>query len=104
MVFILYAVSAVFTFVKLPDGIVLSSDITSETAVRVPTLGYLTILTVFLLEFMWPFLTRQRASSIANIDGTPLLLRLGRIRITNIIGTAVLLLFHWSFVSANIGG
>jgi hypothetical protein len=85
IVFAIYIVSAVYTFIKLPDGIILSTDITSETAVYAPTLGYLAVLTFFVVGFMFPLFKRLFS-------------------LTSIIGTGILLLFHYWFVSANIGG
>ena len=86
-IFALYAVSAVYTLIKLPGGIVLSTDITSETAQTAPTLVYLAVLTVFML----PFLSRR-------------MLLTWRARLSFAPYGGLLLLFHYLFVSANIGG
>jgi hypothetical protein len=106
-VFGLYLASAVYTFARLPDGIVMSSNMASENAVTAPTLVYLTVMTIFVAGFMLPFLTRQKVSLANNFEGTSILWRLVRFvatRSVNIFGTAFLLLFHWLCVSANIGG
>ncbi|MDR2528533.1 MAG: DUF3137 domain-containing protein [Synergistaceae bacterium] len=80
-IFALYLASAVYTLVKLPGGIVLSTDVTNPEAVTAPTLGYLAVLTVFML----PLLSR-------------------RLRFKGIVVNGILFLLHWWFVSANIGG
>jgi uncharacterized membrane protein YuzA (DUF378 family) len=90
----IYAVSAIYTFVMLPDGIVLSSNVTNPDAVTAPTLVYLAVLTVFVLGFIFPLLGRQGRINIRSITGS----------IMCLAGTSLLLLFHWLFVSANIGG
>jgi hypothetical protein len=80
-VFGIYLLSAVYTFLKLPDGLVLSTNITNPDATSAPTLPYLAVLTVFML----PALNR-------------------RMRITWLPYFAALLFFHYMFVSANTGG
>jgi hypothetical protein len=77
----MYLLSAVYTFLKLPDGLALSTGVTGPDAASMPTLVYLAVLTVFML----PLLNR-------------------RMRITWVPYFAALLFFHYLFVSANIGG
>ena len=84
-----YAVSAIYTLVKLPYEITLSTDIFSPDALSVPTPVYLIVLTIFVVGFM--FLLLKRRGNKAGL-------------LTSIAGTALLLLFHYLFVAANIGG
>jgi hypothetical protein len=86
-VFALYVASAIYTFFKLPDGLVLSTDVTSPDATSAPTLVYLAVLTVFML----PLLSRRMRIGIAWF-------------LTWFPYFALLLFFHYMFVSANIGG
>ncbi|MEA4881301.1 MAG: DUF3137 domain-containing protein [Synergistaceae bacterium] len=79
ILFALYVLSAAYTFVELPSELVLSSDPRVEGAISAPTLGYLGILTVFLL---------------------PLLRRRGGRRL--IAYGCALLLIHCFFVRANL--
>jgi hypothetical protein len=79
-IFAVYAASVIYTLVKLPGGIVLSTDVTNPEATTAPTLAYLAVITVFML----PLLRRRSWSRFLVVDG-------------------VLLLIHWWFVSANIG-
>ncbi|NLT15688.1 MAG: DUF3137 domain-containing protein [Clostridiales bacterium] len=87
----IYAVSALYTLIRLPYGIILSTDIFSPDAVSAPTLVYILVLTIFVLGFMWPLLTLRRRGGIGGL-------------FTGIAGTALLLLFHYLFVAANLGG
>jgi hypothetical protein len=80
-IFAVYLVSAVYTYVNLPYGMKLSSDISSPDAQTMPTLGWLAMVTVFML----PQLSRRLWFSALVVD-------------------VPLLLIHWWFVSANIGG
>ncbi|MDR0882922.1 MAG: DUF3137 domain-containing protein [Candidatus Adiutrix sp.] len=81
LLFAVYAVSAVYTLVKLPDGIVLSTDINSETAISASPFVYIAVLTVFML----PLLGRRSWLKAITVSG-------------------LLLLIHFLFLSANLGG
>jgi hypothetical protein len=87
--FSIYAASAIYTLIRLPYDIALSTDIYSPDALSVPTSVYLIVLTIFVAGFMYPLV--KRGGSKAGI-------------FTSIAGTALLLLFHYLFVAANIGG
>jgi hypothetical protein len=82
-----FAVSIVYTFIKLPDEIILSTDIKNPEAVAVSTWIYLLVLILITFPFMYPLVFRR-----------------GYITTAALAGTGLLLLFHCLFVAANITG
>lgn len=86
-----YAISAVFTLVALPYGVVLSSDIYDPAAALCPTWLYLLVLTVFVVMFSFPLLLLGKGERIRRIP-------------TRIAGSVLLILIHVWLVMANING
>lgn len=87
----IYALSSLYTLIRLPYGIILSTDIFNPDALSVPTPVYILVLTIFVVGFMCPLLTFKRHGRNFGL-------------FTSIAGTALLLWFHYLFVAANIGG
>jgi hypothetical protein len=77
--FAAYVVSAAYAFIKLPEELFLSTDVTAKGVISAPTLAYLVIIAVFLTPLL-----RQRGGWRAFAYGS------------------VLLLIHTLFINANM--